>query len=64
MDHRKKQVINKIMEDCKDLNEIEYIINRYCGPNNEILCRKVYGVQLYPKDLYEALAERVLLLND
>lgn len=52
------------MEDCKDLNEIEYIINRYCGPNNEILCRKVYGVQLYPKDLYEALAERVLLLND
>lgn len=53
----------KLMSDLETmpLNEIAYIIGRYCGPNNYLLAMKTFGRPLDERHLHSLILERTIL---
>jgi hypothetical protein len=44
----------KLIRD-KSLEELLYILGRYCGPHNTILCEKQFGFRLNKKIIEQAI---------
>jgi hypothetical protein len=56
-----KEVIDNLPK--MSVSELDYLIGRYCGPHDLILCEKTFGGPL-PRELIEQeILERTLLSN-
>jgi len=66
---REKQRLEKIrdMLNSSSIDELSYIIGRYCGKQNQILCEKKYGYSI-PIEMAQAIhadkAMELYLLSD